>query len=1205
MATQTLIESSPGLYTTVVASSAITNKTAAVVPYARPQPFTLSVAKSSVNRTQAALTPPRPAGDDFMVCVTDRTWNDAAGRRETLAGLVARGHTHFRCGQQANTELMYQAGYNWLFYGQSGMNENVDFSARPDNALTYSIQEIYAIMKGNNYITNRQGVNVVIANFEPHDFTLEDWPIYNRKGVSWVSTLNGQTYTMQQLFDSMGGGLAGINELNRHLRAKQLQMHTLWVQMYRKVMPSARVCNGDYIPFQQLNSNGELVKADGTIADIRSYQQLSKGDLIAASGEWALGPVRGGQITFSDGEVFNFTGVPLDHCNVMVQYYYYNEIYCKSADYQQLTTTADAVRDTVDYWHSKFFFARRHVYESLSKWEIRNHLFGLIAADGGPDYRQIDQIDMFEHMYESNTVTTVSATSSQTFPTAVEEVDYPPFLRWLPAPYSQKLDIHSELIEIRLLQARIRFQGVFVWWEGQGAGFDFDYTQGKYAYFHPRSREVIQRVLSDLEQENDCFAEGSTVVIEGIPMRWRQNNGAWSAWGTSLSAIQAQFFRNGSTRVYQPLIASRGFSNKRFYTFFMAQENTDVTDIEFRHVADGPVYSVKLTGCKPAWRTVRTGLPADVVTVTAPTVANAYGDKTINANGTQIFEIPTNTFTGSNLTWSGSLSNGNALPGNITFNPSTRQFSVVVSDTQTNGTTYNLRVTVTNTAGSASEDFVVTVNRVAVGTIAPAGYGNVYAANSTYVAQPETARPSASPWRSFIDNGITKAGINVRVGSVLDWLSYNGDNFNRINTPVNNSGWEDAGRQVMDAAYVNPNGDARFPYTEGAYVEDGLSSFTPTGIGNNPVQGGNIGDAPRYGQTIIHSVQNGVIYAKVLPVQWELRKNPQEVGDGVWGQMHMESWQRFDPNEPRVVRRHVRWTMFRTDPYSNLYPTPRQQELPCAYIHPSYTVFLYCTGKPYTNAPLQDYPIVSEGRAEDPRFSTEPMIIAKNPSNNRVFILYVPFSGRVVAARHPNGPNDTFPASYIASAPMLSCDKDGVYDFDAALGEFENEAAARSWLYAQPRWDGKFEVRFDQGAKSRFGCTLYNCYDQLEKNIVDGITLLPITNNENGGKDFGITLPERWIDADTHKHMYIRASFQGSPNVFLSWRKGAQEFAHQLTMNADGQVRTVDINLTNVPDWSGDLVGEVKLKRGIYGQGMTALSNDQWHIKWISYQNLS
>ncbi|RYC69824.1 SGNH/GDSL hydrolase family protein [Spirosoma sordidisoli] len=514
------------------------------------------------------------------------------------------------------------------------------------------------------------------------------------------------------------------------------------------------------------------------------------------------------------------------------------------------------------------------------------------------------------------------------------------------------------------------------------------------------------------------------------------------------------------------------------------------------------------------------------------------------------------------------------------------------------------RRTLVAIASTPSAPVCTTCNSGTATTAGFEGYGGIYAANSSYTAQPETARPSASPWRSFIDNGVIKAGINVRVGSVLDWLSVAGSNLNLINSPVWNSGREDAGRQVMDAMYGFPNGVALHPWSEGLYSEAGLSSFSPVGIGYNPVQGGNIDDYPKYGETLIHSVQNGLMYSKTQPVQWELRPSPRGDGTGVLGKMYMETWQQFDPAEPRAVRRHSRWTMFRDDPQASHYPTPRQQELPCAYVHPSYSEFWYCAGKPYTNASLVPYPITSSGAAEPPRFSTEPFILAKNPGTGRVIILYTPHSGRVVAAEHPNGPNATFPAAYIASAPMLSCDRDGVYDFDVALGEFPSEAAARIWLYNQPRWPGTFEVRFDQGKKSRFGCTLYNAYDQLEKNIVDGITVTPATDNENGGRDFDITLPERWINADVHKHVYLRASFQGSNSIYLRWKKGAQEFTHPLSINADGQLRTIDIDLTNVPNWSGDLGMEVSIKRGNYGSGLIPLQNDQWHIKWISYRNL-
>src|SRR5690606_25442440 len=137
---------------------------------------------------------------------------------------------------------------------------------------------------------------------------------------------------------------------------------------------------------------------------------------------------------------------------------------------------------------------------------------------------QYRQIDMMEHMYEANQTTVISDDSDEVNMNITGTVNAP-FMNWLPEPHSQKLLLPKELIWIRKIQARMLMGGQFVWWEASPQGkFDFDYTDGKYAFFHERSQEEHQHAWDYIQQDKDIFGAKSVLTIEGIKYRWRRNN---------------------------------------------------------------------------------------------------------------------------------------------------------------------------------------------------------------------------------------------------------------------------------------------------------------------------------------------------------------------------------------------------------------------------------------------------------------------------------------------------------------------------------------------------------------------------------------------------------------------------------------------------------------------------------------------------------
>ena len=90
----------------------------------------------------------------------------------------------------------------------------------------------------------------------------------------------------------------------------------------------------------------------------------------------------------------------------------------------------------------------------------------------------------------------------------------------------------------------------------------------------------------------------------------------------------------------------------------------------------------------------------------APTVVNAIADQFVSKDATFSFTLPANTFrdidAGDSLSFSATLSNGNALPSWLTFNPNTRTFSG--TPTNSNVGVLSIKVTATDSANASISD---------------------------------------------------------------------------------------------------------------------------------------------------------------------------------------------------------------------------------------------------------------------------------------------------------------------------------------------------------------------------------------------------------------------------------------------------------------------------------------------------------------------
>lgn len=488
--------------------------------------------------------------------------------------------------------------------------------------------------------------------------------------------------------------------------------------------------------------------------------------------------------------------------------------------------------------------------------------------------------------------------------------------------------------------------------------------------------------------------------------------------------------------------------------------------------------------------------------------------------------------------------------------------------------------------------------------VSTAGYGNVYAANSTYVPLAETPRVGSNERsgqynRVYMDNGSIRVGFNLKLGGCIDYMAFSGGE-NQINSPLHHAGQPnetiDAGRQHLLSWYAQPGGGVG-PFGDGHYTEAGQTTgrFGGTGpwrdgvdgtlrgsIGWNIVGAGDEGESPTYAALHAFSVSNNGSYIKNSGKQWNMHN--------VVGQQDTEFWVRFDPNNARAYREHVRLTMRRTDAFIDRFPDVRVQEAPCDMHIVDYRKAYFTSGQPYTN----DWREVEIRRVGAPSnvLSNEPFIIIGTADGTRFHALYAPVAGRFgLDLDIPDNYGATskdyqFPVTYLASNPRMCLDPTGIYDLDVAGGYFTSLTDAKAWCYAQPRWSGTFNYKFNQ--RSRHAWTYHHAKDQLETNVTDGLRVrAQMAFNENFGRDMKLEAPEVWVNGRVVKKVYIRAAFSGPASAlrFHWYRSNGQieafgapnrtEYTMPMTgIQFDGVVRTYEVNLEGHSEWNNqDIIG--------------------------------
>ncbi len=217
---------------------------------------------------------------------------------------------------------------------------------------------------------------------------------------------------------------------------------------------------------------------------------------------------------------------------------------------------------------------------------------------------------------------------------------------------------------------------------------------------------VIAAVNED-SSNSSAVALWATTPVYGVGGGSDESSQTLSYTITAIPSFIELYKADGTTAVsVNDTITAAEFAGLKYKTIANANGTSSVT---FDVIDSG-------SGVSPNDNTLSAQSVSMTVTAAindAPTVANPIADQTATEDAVFSYEFASNTFNdvnvGDTLTYSATLSNGNPLPGWLSFNAATRTFS----GTPTNGDVGSIavKVTATDTASATvSDEFAITVN---------------------------------------------------------------------------------------------------------------------------------------------------------------------------------------------------------------------------------------------------------------------------------------------------------------------------------------------------------------------------------------------------------------------------------------------------------------------------------------------------------------
>lgn len=405
---------------------------------------------------------------------------------------------------------------------------------------------------------------------------------------------------------------------------------------------------------------------------------------------------------------------------------------------------------------------------------------------------------------------------------------------------------------------------------------------------------------------------------------------------------------------------------------------------------------------------------------------------------------------------------------------------------------------------------------------------------------PQVAPAPAS--RVFIENKKIRLGIDIKMGGAIVYLSESGGQ-----NLVNN---HDYGRQIQSGLYGGP-----IPYSvHGKSPQTALRT-----LGWNPVQAGD--SYNNTSQLVTYRQDSTHLYVKTIPLQWPLYLEPAEC--------IMEHWITLVNNTVQVSSRT---TLNRQD--TTQY-TARPQEAPAVYVNGTYShIQIYEGTQPFTGGSVGDLSILNH---DEVHYAPECWVALLN-EQGRGLGLFQPGQPRFNVGffgKPGSGGEYDDPTGYLAGKEQAILDHNGVYDYQytLVLGSLTD---IRQFVYSQLRPAPAPDFRFVSDRQHWY----------YEKTIDTGLPVRgEIAVQFEGDPDLKLLSPEVFWRGSDVSRLYLQSAFTTpATTARLFWRRYGDQTSLpsadryvDFPITGDGQYRTYELDMTQVPGWRDYAIIQVGL----------------------------
>jgi hypothetical protein len=409
---------------------------------------------------------------------------------------------------------------------------------------------------------------------------------------------------------------------------------------------------------------------------------------------------------------------------------------------------------------------------------------------------------------------------------------------------------------------------------------------------------------------------------------------------------------------------------------------------------------------------------------------------------------------------------------------------------------------------------------------------------STSCGQKGVISESVKEEMNYLDNGVIRVGVNLKLGGAITFLS---DSKTKENI-INNYDW---GRQVQMSFYGGPN-----PFTPNGKEPDPQWKF----LGWNPIQSGDY--AKNNGKVIEHKATENSLYIKSIPMQWPLDNEPCDC--------FFESWITLEGNAVKIKNRIVNQRV------DNEQYKGRHQELPAVYTNAKWFRLVSYRGlKPFTNDTLSYIKKLLENYAWEDWQATENWAANVDANDWGLGVWNEgtqEFKGGFAGNWGDQGSEKDYPTAYIAPVQQAILDHNIVYDYQFTL-IVGTVTQIREYVYSHH-------------AKNKLPSYHFTSDRQhwIYENATD--TGFPINDylHINLSENSSLLSPVELWEASKAPLLNIEAAYPSGSNQKgkVYWKKiGEKEFTEsnsiEFDIQADGNLHRYQIPLSSKSGYSGHL----------------------------------